>query len=281
MGNKRCMVCKKSEDIIGLHEGIYDNELGMVCLECAHEEHIPIMKKASVEQLAAADRRYSVRERMDKMSGMDRRRTVLGRDEQMVRNNLSRLKMPSAKEKHEDVADTYYWELNMARRRKKMTLNQVSVATEIPSTVIESIEKGKIPKDFEQIFVRLEDYFGIKLLKHKKRVINFVSAHEDNAEDDILEEVKDKMEMSRNLDDDSEFEVMDKIQKNAKMKELIEEMDGHMDPHSDIDLSDPAQLEDITLDDLVDIKRRKDKREEVDRLRRQTDEMFGDDLEIL
>jgi ribosome-binding protein aMBF1 (putative translation factor) len=269
MSSKRCVICKKPWEVIELYEGIYDNEMIMVCEECANEEKIPRLRKPSQDQLQLADKRYSVRERMENMSGINRYRTHVDKDQQNAQSTISRLKMPEPKQKHEQIVDNYYWNLNMARRRKKMTINQVSVRTQIPIEIIEAIEKGKIPKDFEQIFVRLEDFFGIKLLKHHKSKVHYILPEDE--EEEILDEVKQKMETTRVIDEDTEFEELDKRQKQTKLKEISE---------GDLNISDRKQLDEITLNDLVELKRQKEKKQQRQQLRQQTEDLLGDDLDI-
>ena len=109
MLSKRCKICKKPNDIVELFEGIFDNEMIMVCESCADEEKIPILKKPSRSQLDVADKRYSVRERMERMSGMADRRSELSKDQLIVQNNINLLKQVPVKETHEDVVDNYYW----------------------------------------------------------------------------------------------------------------------------------------------------------------------------
>ena len=267
MTGKRCVICKKPWDIIDLYEGIYDNEMVMVCEECATEEKIPMLRKPSTEQLKQADKRYSVRERMEKMSGMHKLRSSVSTEQRTVQNNLNKLRMPDPKQTHEEVLDNYYWTLNMARRRKKMTISQVATQTSIPVEVIEVIEKGKIPTDFEQIFVRLEDYFGIKLLKHHKSKIHF-KTRDDEA--NILEEVEMRMN-TQTVDNEEDFEELDKLQKRAKLREL---------EAGELDLSRQEKIDDITLNDLVELKKEKEKKENKQKLRQQTEDLLGDDIDI-
>ena len=269
MPNKRCVICKKPWEITELYEGIYDNQMIMVCEECANEEKIPRLRKPSQDQLKLADKRYSVRERMENMSGMNKYRTGLGKDQQVVQKNLSKLRTPEPKQKHEQVVDNYYWALNIARRRKKMTINQLSVKTQIPIEIIEAIEKGKIPKDFEQIFVKLEDFFRIKLLKHHKSRVHYILPEDEEKE--ILNEVKQKMETTRIIDEDTEFKELDERQKQSKLREITE---------GELNISNRKELDEITLNDLVELKRQKEKKEKQEKLRKQTEELLGDDLEI-
>jgi ribosome-binding protein aMBF1 (putative translation factor) len=268
MLSKRCKICKKPGDIIELFEGIYDNEMIMVCESCSEEEKIPILKKPSPNQLNLVDKRYSVRERMERMSGLADRRTQLSKDQLIVQNNINRLKSIPAKQTHDDVVENYYWELRMARRRKKMTLSQVSKHTNIPVEAIDAIEKGKIPRGFESMFATLEEFFNIKLLRHHKKKINFIVPQVD--EERILDEVRKKME-TRVIDEDAEYEDTDKFQKKQKLKEIS---DG------EFNFSDTKNIDDITLSDLAELKKEKERKEKRKQLQQQTDDLLGDDIEI-
>lgn len=269
MPNKRCVICKKPWEIIDLYEGIYDNQMVMVCEECASEEKIPRLRKPSPEQLQLADKRYSVRERMEKMSGMSKHRTEVGKDQQVLQKNLTKLRMPDPKQQHDDVLDNYYWTLNMARRRLKMTINQVARQTQVPVEVLKAIEKGKIPDGFEQTFIILESFFEIKLLKHHKQKVHYVRPADEEA--DIIEQVRQKMDTTRVIDEDPEYSEIDQRQKEAKLKEIEE---------GEMNFSNTEKLSNITLNDLVELKRQKEKKKKQQKLRQQTEDLLGDDLEI-
>jgi len=269
MPNKRCVICKKPSEIIELYKGLFNNEMVMVCIECANEEKIPRFTQPSPEQLQLADKRYSVRERMEEMSGMNKYRTEVGRDQQIVKRNLNKLRMPDPKQQHEDILDNYYWTLNMARRRRKMTINQVSVQTRIPIEIIEAVEKGKIPAEFEKIFLTLEAFFRIKLLKHHKTKVHFSLS--PNEEEELLEEVKERMETTRVIDSDQEYTDLDKLQKESKLREIEK---------GEMNFVNTEKLKDITVNDLVELKKQKEKKEQQQKLRQQTEELLGDDIEI-
>ncbi|MDD2445006.1 MAG: hypothetical protein PHF09_00120 [Candidatus Nanoarchaeia archaeon] len=260
MIEKKCVLCGITERETTLYEGIYDREMIFVCQNCAREERIPVIKKPSIEQLKDANKFYSVRERMEKMSGMRRIRTNIGEDQQIVLRNLTKLRMPEPKQKHEDVEDNYYWEINMARRRRKMTTNQLAKETGISLEIIENLEKGKLPLEFKEILSKLEGYFNIKLLKHHDPKVNFFMKENENK---ILEDVKQKIKEDRE-------EVFKK--RKRKILRKIE--------NSEIDFSKQENLENITLNDLIEIKRRKEKEEQKKKYESQRKELFGEDLEL-
>ena len=65
----RCAICKKEDDEIELYEGILGGGMIRICESCSTTEGIPTIQKPSSKQLEKADERYSVRERMEQMSG--------------------------------------------------------------------------------------------------------------------------------------------------------------------------------------------------------------------
>jgi len=82
-------------------------------------------------------------------------------------------------------------------------------------------------------------------------------------ENKILEDVKQKIKEDRE-------EVFKK--RKRKILRKIE--------NSEIDFSKQENLENITLNDLIEIKRRKEKEEQKKKYESQRKELFGEDLEL-
>lgn len=258
-------MCKKTSDEIQLFKGIYDAEMINVCEACAESEGIPLIKKPSESQLNKASERYSVRERMERMSGMHRT-TEMSNDQIITQGNLARLRVPPEKEYHEDVLDNYYWTLNIARRRAKLSVGQLSEKMQVKLQVIQGIEKGKIPENFEEVFIKLEIFLGIKLLKNHKNKVNFTRTKEE--EQKILNDVRKKIfHVSA---EKSEDKVISKIQSEKKREQLDKLSKGKMD------FSNKEDLSNVTLNDLVDMKKKRDGRKN----REKENAMVGEDLDL-
>lgn len=253
----RCTICKKTSDEIQLFSGILESDMVMICENCAEEEGVPIIKKPSSSQLNEANKRYSVRERMERMSGV-RDRTEISDDQLVTQGNLAKLRMPSKKQQHEDVLDNYYWTLNMARRRKKLTLNHLANKMQVSPEIIKKIEKGIIPENFEELFIKLEAYLGINLLKNQKNKINFTRINRD-AEREILSSVKARME-----GDTEKYQLLTEDE----------------DKPEELDISKKKDLFKITLNDLVDMKKRREAKIAKKRKKEQENAMVGDDLDL-
>jgi ribosome-binding protein aMBF1 (putative translation factor) len=263
----RCAVCKRENDEVKLFEGILKAEMIRICEGCAETEGVPLVRKPSEEQIQKAEERYSVRERMERMSGV-RESTEISDDQIVTQGNLAKLRMPPKKQLHEDVLDNYYWTLNIARRRKKLSINQLSDLIKIDVKILQSIEKGILPENFEEIFLQLESFLGIKLLKSHPQKVNFTRTIDE--EKAILRSVGERM----GGEDSSETDI------------LLEELEGEnkekMEKISkgEMDFSRRENLEDVTLNDLVEMKKQREKKQIKVKRKIQTDAILGDDLDI-
>ena len=265
----RCTICKKSSDEIQIFEGIYNAEMIRICKECAEAEGIPLIKKPSEAQLSKANERYSVRERMEQMSGMHKATEISG-DQIVTQGNLAKLRIPPKKQYHIDILDDYFWTLNIARRRAKFSIGQLSEKMQVEPQIIQEIEKGKIPENFEEIFIKLEAFLGIKLLKNHKEKINFVRTHDE--EQEILNNVRKKM--SHVSTKEPENEIMSEIQSEKKREQLDRLSKGQMD------FSKREDLSDVTLNDLVNMKKEKESKLTKRKAKAKEDAMLGDDLDL-
>ncbi|MBT7102622.1 helix-turn-helix domain-containing protein [archaeon] len=261
----RCAICKKTSDETKLFEGIFNAEMINICSYCAEDEGVPIITKPSEIQLEKADERYSVRERMERMSGRHDT-TEISKDQIVTQGNLAKLRMPAPKEQHEDALDNYYWTLNIARRRKKLSVTQLAEKMQVDPQVIQDIEKGRLPEKFQDLFIKLEAYLGIKLLKGQTRKINFIRNYD--AEKEILKRVGEKMGVQESVKDS----VDDYHKDDIALKEQIAE--------GKIDFSKREKLQDVSLNDLVEMKKEREIKESKRRTSAQENAMIGDDLDL-
>lgn len=257
----RCTICKKTSEEVELFNGILNAEMVRICEDCAEDQKVPIIRKPSPNQLNRADKRYSVRERMEIMSGV-RDRTEISDDQIITQGNLARLRAPPKKQVNEDVLDNYYWTLSMARRRKKLTVGYLAGKMQVDPKVIRDIERGILPPNFKEIFMKLEAYLGIELLKIQRNKINFIKTNKD-AELEILKSVRQKIEENSNK---SEIEETDEEPESTE--------------EEDIDLSDKKKLSKITISDLLSRKKRREAKEKKIRSAEEDESMVGTDLDL-
>jgi len=268
----RCKFCKSESDVTNLYEGIQDAGMIITCESCAKKEGVPLIRKPTEAQIERTTDRRTVRERMEKMSGV-REATEISQEQMQVQGNLARLRMPGKKEHHEDLFDDYYWRLNMGRRRKKLSINQLAKAMQMESSLIEEIEKGKIPEDFESIFLQLESFLGIKLLKHHKPQL-IITRSEPEEEKMILEQVKERMKNPKKGREEMP-EDLEEPETPQERKEKLERIS-----RGEIDFSKKEDIESLTLSDLAELKRKRDKKDHRKKVKIKTDAMIGDDIEL-
>ena len=257
----RCAICKRESDEVKLFEGILKAEIVIVCPECAKKEGIPLIQKPSEEQLQKAEERYSVRERMERISGI-RDTTEISNDQTVTQGNLSKLRIPPKKQHNDEVLENYYWTLNLARRRKKLSISQLAGLIKIEANILQSIERGRIPEDFKEIFLKLESSLAIKLLKNHKPKVNFIRTRDE--EQEIFKSVKEKMGQSNSdkIISEEKREAMEKIAKG------------------EFDFSRSESLQNVTLNDLIEIKKVREKKKTKNKIQIQTDAMLGDDIDL-
>ncbi len=232
-------------DEVTLYRGIKKTRIISVCEECAEDQKIPIIRKPSSIQLSRADRIYSVKERLDRMSG--RHNPKKPSEPIVTQHNLAKLKMPLPKQNNSNVVDDYSWVLSMARRRAKMTTSQLARKSEVASDIIKKIERGIIPENFKEIFPKIETSLGIKLIKNHQLRVDFIRKNPDY-EQEILDNVRQKMKQSSGEEH------------NKEKNKSVEEKD----------------LGEMTLSKLIDRKRAQEKLD----IKRKQDELIGDEIDL-
>ncbi len=232
----RCLICKQTDEETNILKGIYDGRVVFVCERCAEIENIPLIKKPSEDQLRIAETRQSVRERMEKMSGLARKRALTS-EQIITHKNLAKLRIPAKKQEHPKLVENYYWKIQLARRKKKISINQVFEKTGIDKDILIELEKGVLPNEFEKIIAKLEVFFGIILLK---KIVEWNKPEKEGMIINVDEKLKEK--------------------KQEKLRSILK---------GEVDFSKRNDLNDITLSDLVDLKRKKE-----------MGGMFGTDIEL-
>lgn len=243
----RCAICEKVEDETVLKEGLFDGQIRMICGECAFSEHIPLISKPSSESLSGLDKRLSVRETLEEMSKPKKSPRTVTHDQAVTHKNLAKINFPEKRQDHESLIQNYDWKIKISRREKKITINQLAEKTGLEVEFLEMIEKGKLPEKFEEKIPLIENALNIRIRVAPEEDIKFKRAS-GNQEEEILDSVKEKMDVG---DTASKKSLLSKIRSGK------------------VDFSKREEIEDITLSDLVDRKKQKEK-----------DEMFGDEIDL-
>ena len=289
----RCAFCKKTSDEVQLFKGISEDGLVSICKDCAEEEKVPIIRKPTNEQIKKIDKRDSVRERMERLSFGSRDASEISDDQAKVQGNLAKLRMPEDKQMNEDVLDNYYWTLNMARRRKKMSISQLSRMSGISQEIIEDIERGILPVGFKEAMLKLESFLGIGLLRESGPKISYTRARGEE-EKEIINEVKRKMgeevgeevgETEGEMNEDEEIRKV-KLRVRPRISIVSKKKSGKRDEKlerirkGEFDFSKRQDLENVTLNDLIEMKRGREKREREKKKLAEEDAMVGEDIDL-
>lgn len=281
-----CGVCGKSEEVIPLFDGIYDESVSKVCYECAKREGINLIKKPTREQLEQAQKRLSVREVMEKISSPQKKLMV--KDQMIAHKSLAKLKFPGMKQEHGDLVHNYDWVLKQARRHEKVTTTQLAVKIGFPREKIESLENGQLFPGFEAVAHALEGALGVKILSTNVPVTKFArnveekKIIENKVEKNILDSVREKMKRHTYLVQKSKDEGVDYYegdvetkhdtidvdeivrQKDEEKKKRYEQLANEIESDK-FDFSRRENLDNITLSDLADLKKLKQEKERLDK----------------
>ena len=243
----RCKICGKSDKEAEIHDGIYEGLVSPVCTICAEEENIPLIRKPSENQIISSETTQSVRERLERISSPTR---TLSENQKVANKNLAKIKFPQAKQHSELLIDNYYWAIKMARRRKKLTFQNISLSTGISEELLEEIERGQIPKNIEETMRKLEICLGIKILKSHELSPKFILPERDKQER-ILAETQERIHAIE------KGEVTEELEQDQDRLEKLRRIQ-----RGEVDFSRRKELENVTLADLQEMKRKKEMQEQ-------------------
>jgi len=269
-----CSICNKDE--VALYNAISDNKIIKICETCSRIEGIPIVKKPTQDQLERANQRYTVHERMMKMSGLDKLNPV-SHDHEIAQRHLAKIKIPEKKQFSDILVPNYDWNIMMARRRRKMTINQLAELTKIPVAEINSMEKGILPKNFEKIARAIESMLNISLLKETEENRKFFRPERRKSEEEILIETRERL-FGKDLRLNEEQQIKKEQERirgaelAAKANEQVEEELGREEKEEvkeeiktgRFDFSsrnNKKNMQNVTLNDLVEMKKEREKAE--------------------
>ena len=291
----RCEICSITEEETDLYDGISENRIIKICKKCSEEEEIPLIKKPSQNQIEESQRSPSVRERMEKISGLRKSKAgYISKDQEIATKNLAKLKIPPQKQHHPELIDNYFWKIQMKRREKKLTLSQLAEKTNLSEQDVKNLESGVLPEEavknsqkLAEFIKPIENILGVKLMKQQLQNIIFSSSLSDSEkeqkkEHEVLKEVEQKMKMSDNPasseekeDETSEHNKINDNNSGKNRNNKIQQIEK-----GDFDFSKRENLKDISLKDLQDMHYRKKQKEKEMKRKQEHQDMFGRDVDI-
>ena len=165
---EKCARCGVRSDLVKLYDAIYNNEMSLLCERCSIIENVPIIQKPTSNQLKIAEKRAtSVEERLKEISGLKKQTSKNNNfsPKERLKELEKNPKLEIPEEKRLDLIDYFGWEIMKQRRRKGLSQNQLAEILQESVTAIDMLEKGKIPRDSENLIKKIEQFLQIKLRK--------------------------------------------------------------------------------------------------------------------
>lgn len=233
---KICEICERSQYEVKLISAVSEGKLIDICEECAFIENLPIVRKPTPNQLKeGSEKHQNVRSRLMRMSGLDKETN----EAKKIFDKIKQEKFSENKEKPTyseilnkikeknipvNLMDNFHWEIQMARRRRKMSQAQLANSIGEAEETISLIEKANLPEQPEKVINKLEQFFNINLKQN-----SFFSEKTRDKENSELENVNEE-----------------EIKKESPAKILK---------------FDKETIKNITIADLVEMKKEKERRE--------------------
>lgn len=174
-----CFRCEKSMNSSELLECVHTYGIVHVCQSCYPKFKSPIIEKKKVNW-DEVDTRSTVRQKLSNIAGVnieEKRINVLKKKNpeditlrDIVEKNFDKNKIV-AKENHTDLIDNFHWAVMRKRRAMKVTILELSEKISEPESVLISLEKGILPKDYSSLIRKIESFLGISIHKENKKEI--------------------------------------------------------------------------------------------------------------
>jgi len=203
-----CYKCLRKEDSVKLLDAISNGEIVKICEECAVTEELPIIRRPNSYQLQESERPYTVRQRLARMAGVKLKDEIKQELRSDIKSQfkasetrgitLDRLRPAKdyskriqerteiAKKANQplDLVDNWNWQIQMARRNRKITLTQLGAIIGESELTLKMLESGTLVDDASRILGKLEQFFKIKLRKSE-------AAREQGRIDEAMKTVKE------------------------------------------------------------------------------------------
>jgi len=211
---ERCIRCKRTEEEVELLDGIYVGGSAKVCERCSLIDNIPVLKTPTIEQLKYSERTESIKNRMMRLAGIkppEKQKKTLAEEIKKFEENPS-IEKPNQKPVR--LVDNFHWIVLYMRRKRKITAKQLGEAIGESEIAIKMIEQNKLQGNYLNLIKKLEQYFGVRLIKPDPRELML-------RENEFEKRKKDLGEKERLLLEEEKVEEHKK--REALKKEMIEQ----------------------------------------------------------
>ncbi len=188
-----CFKCGISDEKTKLFDVISRKGIVKICKDCSLEENIPVIRKPTSFQLNESEKRLTVYERLSSATGIkediskDKISKKIGhltKQDTTLKDIIDRNLQVKTKEKtklRKDLVDNFHWIIMRARRARHLTQKQLGEIIGEPELAIKLAEQSTLPDGDSRLINKLENYFGIRLIKQ-----DFIEKVKENSEDKIM-----------------------------------------------------------------------------------------------
>jgi ribosome-binding protein aMBF1 (putative translation factor) len=176
-----CFKCGVEGEKVRLFDGISREGVVKICLDCLNSEDIPLIKKPTSSQLLDSERKTTlngIRESHHPVKADMSERDMTLRD--IVDKNFEK-KIPVEKKPRSDMIEHFHWVLMRARRKKKLTQQQLAREIAEAEAAIKMAEQGILPEDDFRLVNKLESFLGVNIRKKKTREDFYEEALEERS----------------------------------------------------------------------------------------------------
>ena len=166
-----CFKCGVPEDRAFLYEVISPKGIVRVCRKCSHDLDFPMIKTSTDFEEKGAKKRSSVREIMERLSGVkhspSKQKELEKQDshlKKIVEENLEEIIRASPLPTDEFV-DNFHWAIMRARRREKLTQTELARKIHESEIAVKLVEQGIVSEQTPGLVKKLEAYLNVRIRK--------------------------------------------------------------------------------------------------------------------
>lgn len=257
----KCYLCGITEEETFLYKGIH-KEIGFVgvCRKCYFKDRMPLIEDKEVDW-EKVNKRVTVRDRLTRMAKLE----VVEKEEvkpvkinpediglkNLVEKNVEKEISEGVKEP-EDLIDNFHWVIMRKRRSMKLSRSELADKVLEQPVIIESLEKGVLPRDYILLVKKIENSLGVRLFKEKKRIIvpEELAVESKIPSGTLISELKENAK-KRDLFFEDKKPSQDEINPEDINLEKIEEISGVPEEVPKKEKKNLDELSDEDINDLI------------------------------
>ena len=184
--------CENCGDEERLFEAVTSEGVKSLCRRCLRLGNYPIIEKANSEQMRNQQRLYRNTEtisipdnhhpakvsktevpkpfKREFLSGYSSSKLSKKEETEKVDKELEGMVLNRVSAgNYADLVENFHWVIQQGRRIKKVSPKQLAEQIAEPEILIASAEKGKLPKDYDKLVSKLEQFLGVQIRKKSNK----------------------------------------------------------------------------------------------------------------